>query len=80
MRQPVVEKNQVFSVPMLPSGNVVGTIAQELGGSDAPPPPPPEPDPDAAYAAGEIPSVAIATTISALRVMRPPPFGRPLRT
>src|SRR5215211_4377273 len=32
VRQPVVEKNHVFSVPTLPSGKVSGTIVQVLGG------------------------------------------------
>src|SRR5215211_4487452 len=32
VRQPVVEKNHVLSVPTLPSGKVVGTIVQVLGG------------------------------------------------
>jgi hypothetical protein len=32
VRQPVVEKNHVFSVPTLTSGKVSGTVAQVLGG------------------------------------------------
>lgn len=32
VRQPVVEKNHVFSVPTLPSAKVSGTMAQVLGG------------------------------------------------
>ena len=32
VRQPVVEKNHVFSVPTLPSAKVSGTMVQVLGG------------------------------------------------